>query len=52
MEEKDKKYLGEVFENTRQLVSFLNNNNIKKDDILSIYPKDDYIILIYYGREL
>lgn len=52
MKEKANKYLGEVFENTRQLVSFLNNNNIKKDDILSIYPKDDYIILIYYGREL
>lgn len=52
MEKNNKVYIGEYFDNARKLVSFLNEKNIPREDIVTIYPKDDFVILIYYGREL
>ena len=45
----DKKAQGEAFSNTRELVIFLNENKISKEDILSVLmPTPGQVFLIYY----
>lgn len=34
--------------NIRALVSFVNSNEIKKDDIVKIIPENDHVVLIYF----
>lgn len=40
---------GEPFANVRELVNFLNDRNIQKNDILSILHIGGQIFLIYYA---
>lgn len=39
---------GEEFKNVRAVVSFINENNIKREDIVSLINKDQMLYLIYY----
>lgn len=38
----------EPFNNTRELIKFLNNNNISKEDIVEILNIKEQLLLIYY----
>lgn len=39
---------GESFSNSRELVKFLNNNNIPQEDIVAVFEVKGQVILIYY----
>jgi len=42
----------EVFKTTRDLVHFVNDNHISKDNILKIFMKqEDRILLLYYTED-
>lgn len=40
---------GEVFANVRELVTFLNERNLQKSDVLKIMAIGNQIFLIYYA---
>lgn len=40
-----------VAEKLREIVSFINKNGIKKDQIVLISKEDNQYTLLYYGRE-
>ena len=40
---------GETFDNSMKLVEFINKNNITKEDIITVFPRYDFIVLVYYG---
>ena len=40
---------GETFANVRELVTFLNDRNIQRNDVLKILEVNGQIFLIYYA---
>lgn len=40
-----------VFSTVREIIHFLNNKKIPKDDIVSIIKENEMIVVIYYGAE-
>ena len=40
---------GEIFANVRELVTFLNDRNIQKSDVLKILTVNGQLFLIYYA---
>jgi hypothetical protein len=45
----NKRAQGEAFSNTRELVTFLNENEIKREDIVAVLmPIANQVFLIYY----
>lgn len=40
---------GETFANVRELVTFLNDRNIQKNDVLKILEVNGQLFLIYYA---
>ena len=45
---KEKIAYSESFNNTREVVKFLNANEIPREDIVDILPLKEQLILIYY----
>lgn len=43
-----KKAVSEVFTNTRELVNFINKEEISREDIVSILPMNGQLFLVYY----
>ena len=37
-----------TFKNTREVVNFINEYNIKREDILNLLDREGQLILIYY----
>lgn len=37
--------------NLYEICDFLNKNEIKREDIVAIFPKGEKIALIYYGKK-
>ena len=44
----EKTAFGETFDNNRSLVTFINNNKLTKEDIITIYEHRGAIYLLYY----
>lgn len=55
MEEKEENsencYRQKLSFNLYEVCDFLNKNEIKREDIVAIFPKGEKIALIYYGKK-
>lgn len=43
----NKRFRSISFESTRELVDYVNSNNIEKEDIITILIKNNYILFYY-----
>lgn len=51
MEENKKLYDHKLFVNLFDLCKFLNDENIRKENIMSVFPRGEKIALVYYDKQ-
>lgn len=51
MEEDKKLYDHKLFVSLFDLCKFLNDGNIRKENIMSVFPRGEKIALVYYDRQ-
>lgn len=44
----EKQFVAQPFDTNREMVKYINNNHIKKEDIVSIHYSHGLVILYYY----
>lgn len=44
----EKQFIAQPFDTNREMVEYVNNNRIKKEDIVNIYYSRGLVILYYY----